>query len=331
MKNRKHIFLLLLVVMVLFIAGCSSNKLLDYASSDSYDGVEGVAVAPSAPIPSFEVGGIDSDFFYDYRDYAKEDSGGTVEEKLITSIRLEMETKEYEQTISALEKSVLDMGGYIQSSNVPKHASNVKNSGLTANFHFMVPTSKIEEFLNMTEGLGSVTNINRNVENVTDVYLDTEAHINNLELKEQRLIELLNESGSLSELLQIEDKLSSTRYEIERYKSAIQNYDKRIDYTEIRVTVREVYIYTPKTQNQTIWERISSEFNNSLGNFKTAMEDLFVWTAGVLPFIIIRVLIFLLPFGIIFMVIKKIRRRFKKKSRKEANSTQEVDDTGEDK
>lgn len=314
MKIKKNILLFLIIIMTFGMIGCSSNKnaMMSYGENASYDmETTAVSVSQSTTMNS----GIDGK--------EVKTSDIITNEKLIKNIQITMESKEYETTVLLLEQLVFDMGGYIQTSNVPRNPEGEKYSGLSANFSFMIPTDKVEVFVSSTGGLGSVINTSRSVENVTDAYMDTETHIKNLELKEKRLLELLEQSGSLKDLIEIENNISDTRYEIERYKSTIKNYDKRIAYTSVSVSVSEVYTYTPKSEKQTLWQRISNEFNNSLEDFKYGMEGLFVWIIGVLPFVIIRLILLLIPVGIVLLILKKIKHKYNKKPFKKTKEDEE--------
>jgi len=324
MRIKKYILLLAILLITLSLFGCSANKSSvssDVAGNSEVQSMGGTgqvttpAVAPSMPPTDSKADGVNYGVTSDSsaNTPTKESvSTPNTNEKLVKNIQVSMETKEYEKTVASLQSSVINIGGYIQTSNVPKNPNKEKYSGLKANFSFMVPTSKVEEFLVSTNKLGSVTNTNRTVQNVTNTYLDAETHIRNLELKEKRLLELLGKAGSLKDLLEIENNVSNTRYEIERYKATIKDYDKRIAYTELSVQVNEVYTYTPKTEKQTLSQRISSEFNNGFEDFKSGMSNLSVWIVGVLPFIIIKLGIFAIPCFLIFLVIKKIIKKVDK-------------------
>lgn len=282
--------LIILVFIVLFLTSCSSTSTQEPANAgEESTSSEGV-----------------------YPSFTKDDALGlsettnvTSETKLIQTIGLELETKQYTQTISDLEALTKQLGGYIQSSYIPLPKENVEYSNLTAYLSLMVPTTKIDEFILATSETSSITNESREASNVTDVYSDTEAHISNLQVKEARLIELLKQSGTLSDLLMIETELSNTRFEIERLQSVLKNYDTRIEYTQFNITIYEVYEYTP-TDSASIWDRIVEEFSYNIQNLTRSLESAFIFIISTLPFLILT---YLLPILVVYLIYKKYNKK----------------------
>ncbi len=226
-------------------------------------------------------------------------------EKLIQTIGLELETKEYSNTIKEIESLVKSLGGYIQSSYIPRPKKENEYSNLEANLSVMIPTIYIDDFILKTGKTSNIVSEQREVYNVTDSYRDTETRINTLKAKELRLLDLLKESGTLADLLMIENELSNTRYEIERLESTILDYDKRIQYTQFNLIIREVYEFSP-TEKTSLWERIVDGFTNNAQSFLRSLESSFVFILTTLPFILIQVILWCLPI-ILFII---LYRRF---------------------
>ena len=229
-------------------------------------------------------------------------------EKLIQNIGLELETKDYTETIRAVEALVKSLNGYIQNSYIPLPRNESEFSNLVANLSVMIPTSNIEDFILNTGKTSKIVSERREVYNVTDVYRDTEARIVTLQAKELRLLELLKQSGSLSDLLLIENELSNTRYEIERLESSIQDYDKRIAYTQFNLSIREVYEYSP-SERAGLWERIVEAFSSNAQSFIRTLENGFVFIVSTLPFLLVEVALWILPILIIYFIYRRITKK----------------------
>jgi hypothetical protein len=250
------------------------------------------------------------------------DSTESPSEKLIQTIGLELETKEYTQTVADIEALVKSLKGYVQSSYVPRPRNETEFSNLVANLSVMIPTASIDDFILKAGNTSNIVNERREVYNVTDIYRDTEARINTLKAKEVRLLELLKQSGSLSDLLMIENELSNTRYEIERLDASIQDYDKRIEYTQFNLTIREVYEYSP-SERAGLWERIVKEFTSNAQSFLRALESGFIFIVSTLPFLLVEVVLWILPLLFVYFVFRKyfkkrnIKHWFKEKIRPE--------------
>ena len=129
-----------------------------------------------------------------------------------------------------------------------------------------------------------------------------------MQAKELRLLELLKQSGSLSDLLLIENELSNTRYEIERLESSIQDYDKRIQYTQFNLTIREVYEYSP-SERASLWERIVEEFTSNAQGFLRALESGFIFIISTLPFLLVELALWFIPILILYLIYRKVSKK----------------------
>lgn len=306
MKLRSIISILLIIVL---LSACSSFSSPKETNSSDYGST------------TEQSGGMEPTFTKDETGINK-DSTESPSEKLIQTIGLELETKEYTQTVVDIEALVKSLKGYVQSSYVPRPRNETEFSNLVANLSVMIPTASIDDFILKAGNTSNIVNERREVYNVTDIYRDTEARINTLKAKEVRLLELLKQSGSLSDLLMIENELSNTRYEIERLDASIQDYDKRIEYTQFNLTIREVYEYSP-SERAGLWERIVKEFTSNAQSFLRALESGFIFIVSTLPFLLVEVVLWILPLLFVYFVFRKyfkkrnIKHWFKEKIRPE--------------
>lgn len=294
MKFRK--ILSIALIIILFNACSSFSNPEEIGSNDNYgfpsEGSEGM-------IPSFT---------NDEMEQSNKDITGLPNEKLIQTIGLELETKQYTTTINEIEALVKSLNGYIQSSYIPRPRNDVEFNNLEANLSVMIPTSSIEDFILKTGSTSNIVSERREAYNVSDIYRDTESRITTLNAKEIRLLELLQKSGSLSDLLMIETELSNTRYEIERLESTIKDYDTRIQYTQFTLTIREVYEYSPSDQ-ASLWDRIVEAFSSNAQSFIRTLETSFIFIVTTLPFLIIQLILWCLPLLIIFLIYRKISKK----------------------
>ena len=290
MKFRK---ILLFILLISLLSSCSSFLSPSEESSIDQSGEMSEGMVPS--------------YTNEEQDISKDVTNISSDEKLIQTIGLEIETKQYTTTISDIEALVKSLGGYIQSSYIPRPKAEVEFSNLQANLVVMIPTKSIEDFILEAGKSSNIVSESREAYNVTDSYRDTKARITTLKAKELRLLELLNQSGSLSDLLMIENELSNTRYEIERLESTILDYDKRIEYTQFNLSVREVYEYSPSDE-ASLWEKIVEGFSSNAQNFLRSLETGFVFIVTTLPFILIQFILWCLPVAFIYFIFKKFSK-----------------------
>lgn len=292
MKFRK---ITLLLLIVLLFSACSS-----FSSPKETD-----STVDSGSVPE-QNEGMEPSFAKDGFGTSDREQTSLSNEKLIQTIGLELETKEYTKTVEEIEALVKSLNGYIQNSYVPLPRNESEFSNLVASLTVMIPTTSIEDFILKAGTSSNIISERREVYNVTDVYRDTQARIVTLQAKELRLLELLKQSGSLSDLLLIETELSNTRYEIERLESSIQDYDKRIAYTQFNLSIREVYEYSP-SERAGLWERIVEEFTSNAQGFLRALESGFIFIVSTLPFLLIELILWSSPILIIYFLFRRIK------------------------
>ena len=96
-------------------------------------------------------------------------------------------------------------------------------------------------------------------------YVDFESRKTSLLAEEQRLIELLEKAENLTDVIQLEDKLSEIRYEIDRIESSLRTFDSLVSYSTITLNVQEVKDYTKiKTIEITPLDEMKQGFEDSV-------------------------------------------------------------------
>ena len=134
-------------------------------------------------------------------------------------------------------------------------------------------------------------------------------------------MELLAQADTLEEILQIEDRLTEVRYELENYGSRLRLYDNQINYATIYLNIEEVQEYTP-VEEPSLWQRITTGFGDSLKQLGQSLQDLLVWCVEVLPFLVV--------YGGIALALILLIRRFRKKRKAKKTGQAEKPEKPED-
>ena len=231
--------------------------------------------------------------------------------KLIRTVRLEMQTKEFDALIDGIRKQVQEMGGYIESSSM--WGNSYYNSG-TRNCEYTVriPSEHLDEFVQVVGELGNVTYKNESVEDVTLQYVDVESHKKALETEQERLLELMEQAESLEDLLAIESRLSEVRYGLENYGSQKRLLDNQIDYSTINLSIAEVERIT-ETGEKSFFQEIAERFGNSLYMVGKGLRGFVIGLIGSLPVLAVWAAVIA---GLV-VLIQKLFYRKKKKDKKE--------------
>ncbi len=126
--------------------------------------------------------------------------------------------------------------GYIFSQNSAKGA----NGKLQGTVVVKVLPGNLDRFLLQLRLLGDMKNQTVSAQDVTKDYTDTQAHIRNSEITEQRLIDMLKtRTGKVSDLLEVEDEIAKVRGEIEEMEGQLRVYDAQVQFATVTITLQE--------------------------------------------------------------------------------------------
>lgn len=231
------------------------------------------------------------------------DSVPQSDRKLIKTVSIDAETENYDELITALESKIAALGGYTESRRTGTYGKTRRWSQMT----LRIPAEKLGDFVTHVTENANVLSTNETTQDVTLQYVDTEAKITALETEQARLLELLAEAQNLSEILEIEARLSDVTYELERYASQKRSYDNQVSYATVHLTVEEVQTLTP-VEEPGVWERITTGFADSLEGVGTGLTDLFVLVIAGSPY--------LLVWGLIIGGVSALARKLRRKKQK---------------
>ena len=180
-----------------------------------------------------------------------------------------------------------------------------------ANLTIRIPAEAVDDFTEQVSGIANVVSQEKNLDDVTLRYVATESRMTALQTEEARLLELLAQAETMSDLLEIEARLTDVRYELESTTSQLRTFDNQIDYATIHLDISEVQEYTP-VEDPTLWERISTGFKGSLKNLWKSLQNLLVTIVVVFPFL----LVYGTLAAVVILLIRTIRKKMPKGTRK---------------
>lgn len=224
--------------------------------------------------------------------------------KLIKEVDMSIETKHFDDFISKLEEEVNNIGGYLENASVGGTSYYSNGDDRSAWFTARVPEEHLESFISQMGENGNVTNVSRNVRDITLEYVDVEGRIESLEAELTRLNELVGQAESLEDILAIESQIYDVRYELESYQSRMNSYNNQIAYSTVSITVWEVAVIS-SNYNESIWDQIRSGFEESIYGVAEMAREIFVWIITSIPYFVVL--------GVIVFTVIHLIRRFKRK------------------
>lgn len=290
----KKLFILLLSAALL-LTGCGSKS----ASTGSY------AISETAANDMLFEG---SSFKTDFGDSQTLPQG----QKFIITMDIQAEAEDLDAALSAVTEKAGALGGYIEDQSQYNGSLYSGRRYRSASLTVRIPAEKLEEFTAAVENAGNVVSSSRSTQDVTLEYVDTESRITALKTEQARLLELMDEAATMSDLLEIESRLTDVRGELEQYTSRLKVLENQVDYATVNLDLTEVTEYTPVAE-KTRLQKIKDGFVDSIGG---------VWN-GILDFVslVIIDLPYLVVFGLVlWAVIALIRRRIRKRKKAKADN-----------
>ena len=238
-------------------------------------------------------------------------------DKIIYSSDVTVETTQFDETIAKVSGLVDQYGGWIESSSVSGSNYYQKSRGNAstrdASYTLRIPSARFQALMDSLSELGNIPYSHIYTENVTSQYYDAEAHLKAYQTQENRLLEMMELAETVEDVIIIEDRLTELRYQIESLQSNLRNWDRRVTYSTVYLSVKEVREYTPEEKvNPTYGEELAQALKEGLYNAGQFLKDLLVFLVEVLP-----VLIILIPvIWLIVWLLKKLVRKLKAGSAK---------------
>lgn len=313
MKKKISFIVTAMMIVSATLAGCGESS-----SSDSYAKMAepDMAYAEEA-IADEAYGGFDNGDIYEagsgegsYEEPAEEINqsaiDATAKRKLIKTVDLTVETREFDKLMETINAKVSNLGGYIENSNITgnSYGSSTKRDAYIV---ARIPSESLNSFVTTLEEKSNVTNKSENAEDVTLQYSDTQARISSLKIEQERLNALLEKADTLESIIELENRLTEVRYELESYESRLRSMDNRVDYSTVNLNVFEVVEYTPEPiQELTFGQRLSREFIDGCENAWDTIQDFIIGFVSFLPELLVILVILGIIFLIVFFIVKGI-------------------------
>lgn len=302
MKRIPAILLTLLLSCALVFTGCSAKGVTD----EAYDYEVPNAQAAETYVMEEAVldldryaasGGLKGDATY------TADAVLTENRKLITTVYLTVETEHFTELMQRVEAEVSTLGGYIEEmeSNTPTSGKH-RNAAMT----IRIPADRLEDFTQQVEENANIIWRSQDQRDITTTYVDTQARRDALKVEQERLLELLGQAANLAEILEIEDRLTDVRYELESIESTLRTYDNQVSYATVHLDVTEVEVLTVVEEEEPgFWEKIGDGFVNSAKGVWNGVKSIFSAIVIALPWL----LVILLPPAIVLIIIFSVKKR----------------------
>ena len=323
------------LVICAMLAGCGGSK----SSSASYDAGSAVESAKSARTAAnsdyaaepgaydeaaLDVG--DADYSSDTEsDSNKQESTGNIElsqEKIVYTANVSISSKNFEQSVSAAKALAKKYGAIVQSEDYTDSDTSWYRQGRDYRYggsrryyvSLRVPSKNYDAFLNSTGEIeGVIDSKNSSAENISQEYYDTAEVIASYEEELARLKELMGEATEMSDILELEKRITDVQTSLNQQRSNLRRMDTDVAYSYVNLDINEVAVYEKsQIKERTYLEKLASAFTESIKEFRIVVGNLILWIVRHWALLLLIILI-------VVAVLKSRKRGFEglKLSRKE--------------
>lgn len=289
----KKIIALLLGVLLLFsLAACSAAPAKNSETSSD-------AAAPQASAgAAYDEGSYDGGA----EEAAEAETGGLgglpntdlpqTNHKLTQTVNFEINTKQYDADYAKINELLAAAGGYVANEETSAYSSDSgKNYGRNSRLSLRVPADNLTSFIDGVSGVGEVVGKHKSTEDLTSQYYDTEARIEMLELRKERLMGYLANATDAEDIVAFESELSDVLYELDQLQGNKRHMDQLVDYATVDITLTE--LITPETigsDGLPLGDRAADAFAMSASGFGEFWENFALfWVQAALPLLTIAI------------------------------------------
>ena len=154
------------------------------------------------------------------------------EPKVISTAFLSIEVDLVEAATTQVRDIADSLGGFLENLN-----SSGADEGQQANMTVRVPQAQFSDAVERIELVGKVQSKNLGSEDVSERFIDLQAHLKSSIREEESLLSLLGRTTTVSEVLTIERELTRVRSSIERFQGQLNFLERRIDLATITVSL----------------------------------------------------------------------------------------------
>lgn len=309
MKKKLLALMLALVMVMSLFAGCGAVA-KDEAMSNG-------AMAPQENMTAGDAeAGMEMDMDGALSESTLEQPELPDDRKFITTVYMDAETEDLDAMLSSLNAHIAQLGGYIEAQELYNGSAYASRRYRRAYMTIRIPAENLNQFTQQVAEEVNVVNSNTALEDVTLSYVAIESRIAALETEQARLMELLEKADNMSDLLQIESRLTEVTAELEQVSSQLRVMANKVNYSTVNLNLQEVTEYTEVVEPETFWQRVTKGFSDNLKDLWDGIVEFAVFLLTGIPYF---VLIGAAVVAVVF-IIKGVK---KKKAGKKAKKNEE--------
>jgi hypothetical protein len=208
--------------------------------------------------------------------------------QLIRTANLSIEVTDVSKSLRAATSITEGQLGDVIGLNDETPAS--ENAVHTGTMSIRVPQYRFEQTLDALGTLGKVRSKSVNAQDVSDQLVDAQARLRNLRRTETDILNIMDRSGNIEQVLNVTQQLGSVREQIEQLDAQIQGMQYQVAYSTINITFTSPVVVNIPTGFAVLAEAWKSALG-SLRDFTVSLLSVGLWLLAFSPYIIVLALI----------------------------------------
>jgi len=157
---------------------------------------------------------------------------------VVLTAELHLTARNFDTVRSEVDRILLRFGGHIAQLDTASPTGEARSLNAT----LRIPSPQLDPALSELRKLGHVDGESQRGDEVTQQSIDLEARLANARHTEARLVEILRtRTGKLSDVLEVEEKLSEVRGMIEQAEAEQKSLNNRVSFATVSLRVTEDY------------------------------------------------------------------------------------------
>lgn len=268
MKRRTLSLMAVLLLAALFFGACASGN-----KGASEQAAKGPATGAPAP-PAMDSGSGQKPGENSAAEPVSSSAPLQMNRKIILHAKVDVRIENADEAISTIRAAVNGSGGYVQESRT----EGTRQQGRKVTMIMRIPSGSYVSMMSLVASLGEKTSEYEWTNDVTEEFLDLEARISTKEKHLTQLQALYARSGSIKEMMELEQEIARVTAELESMKGRMQFLSNQVAFSTITVGLYEPGVPAPIQAPKTVWDRMklgfTSSFNgviNFIGNMAVAL------------------------------------------------------------
>jgi hypothetical protein len=223
-----------------------------------------------------------------------------------------------------------EMGGFVVTSDMSMTKLDNGEEAPQGSITIRVPAEKMNEaFEKIKTGQGVVEVQSEHIsgQDVTKEYTDLSSRKRNLEDAETRLRDIMNAATRTEDVLAVHNQLTQVREQIEVIQGQMQYYEQAAAFSAISVTITSKAAIQPITVGS--WQPVGEARDavQALINITKVLVNIAIW---IILFILPVFLMIFIPLRLVWLGLRRLRRKGKKPAPPVVEKPQEAEEAKEE-